>query len=477
MAQAEGETQQVAETQNMPHTETERRQEFDLEIKKICGPIVADFEERLESTLAYTAAKQNPDDKLKGAQGLVLPDLAKKQIINRIQEVLANAVFGVDMSSQEAEMPPLSEEIRRKIDDGVMTPLDLVNGEFGSRYAPACVVDAGSPLSESLLASQRLRGNSAKVFHARRQDTCPTKISRDCAFSYPTKGLFDAISNFNAEPVQDGMIRFNLGSATLTMRGYGTPQPAEAGSYMHWHCPKNNPGAAEHDFSKCGGLYANACNIATVWNAAMWASMGKPDPSTDEYQKFMDDVAYSKRDVEDVTGAMAYMYNKRPKEMAGLMQVCYSHLPEMDNTGKHPNTADLYRHVSTIKDQDELDRRLGLIASRKAGEWSDEAHWRSATKVHDIAPTRERQPAPKMHMVPPEKYCFDIADHRFPGAKTRTRNDEWGRGGKGNHRNNSTVTRITRRRNMYKEAAEAQRPASPAKGNHGGFQGAYRRRR
>jgi len=410
---------------------------------------------------------------------------------NRIQEVLSQHSFGKQMSDPTALIPDdaLSDELKAKIDSEEFGPLDLVNGEFGSKYAPRDVLLEGSPFPSMTMASQRLPGNSAKVWWARKEDSCPTKINRDRAFCYPVKDLLDTVSNLDAEPSKEGMIRFNLPAAAITMRGYGTPQPAPVESYVHWYCKENNPGAEEHDFSKSGVLYRNTCNLATVWNASMWHSMGKPDPSTPEYDKFMNDVAYSKHDVEQAYGAIAYMYNRHPEKVKNFMTVAFSHLPEMDNTGKHPNTAELYRHVSTIQDEAELQKRLDLIATRKAGEWSDEAHWRSTMNIKDApAPTQQRPPATKMHMVPPEKYCFDIADHRYPGSKCTDSRNEWGQNTL--RRQNSTVTRVSRKRDMYKQAAQAVRSQNrpqnrsqtrpqrrPSPEPQDGFQGAYRRRR
>ena len=65
--------------------------------------------------------------------------------------------------------------------------------------------------------------------------------------------------------------------------------------------------------------------------------------------------------------------------------------PQALHDGKHPNTAKLYKHISTIRSKESLDTQLELFRSKNNGEWSDAQYYTDIITGNPQSPARNSE--------------------------------------------------------------------------------------
>ena len=347
------------------------------------GPIMEKIEELIRLNLLESLVQTTPEKALQTLDFFEIGGEKLQRIANKTTSVLSPSGWRVSMASPEAEIPAghVNTDIRNRIEAGDIGIWELCNEtDVGLKRVDESFAEEESCMNRLFLSKQYAKGSSPVVFYSRLRDCCASRICGDERNSFK----FADVWNMTSPPFQrrtdpttgepfPGAV-FSLPQAVLSFRSYGAPK-LEPGQYLHWSCPTNDPGAKGVDISKCGAGWGTAESLARAWNSAIWVASGSPDPTTTEYKHLMQDSAFTPEEVYETMECLALIFNKDPKGAAEQMELCFSNLPQSQHEGKHPNTAKLYKHISTIHSKESLSTQLELLHSKNKGEWSDEQHY------------------------------------------------------------------------------------------------------
>ena len=330
----------------------------------VAGPVI---EHTLMHRLlmAYGGSQLDPEEFRKGVANMTQ---YREDMVDKLQKSTSTIMLKCGLRVPVQDMAVLDEssvpaDLARDIKAGKVTLADLCRDPRAGNLSFKCGYgeDTDLELPASMLnpfSAQRINS----LCESEKTGRLPKGHNTDMSMSIDAHRFWQYACNYEKRDA-DGMRTLSVIAAIVTLNNTARPKGAvDLKEAMYLVCPANCLGHPQ-SLDSSGTLYKSAMQVAQAWNATVDASSGSPAEGTAAWTEIQKDM-FTKEMVITGLSALGMLVKYRPEETEQEARVCFGHVPR-SVVVRHPATAALYTHISTVHSAAEMQHRLDLARQVK----------------------------------------------------------------------------------------------------------------
>ncbi len=329
-------------------------------------------------------------------------------IVDKLQKSASTIMLKCGMRVPVDEMAVLDEssvpeDLAMEIKAGKVTLADLCKDPRAGNLVFECGYGENTDLE---LPASMMNPFSAHKINALLESERTGRMQKaqntDMAMSIRAEDFWQYACNYKQKDAQ-GKRMVSLIAAFATLNNTARPKGAvDLKEAVYLVCPENCLGHPR-SLESSGTLYKSAMQIAQSWNATVYASSGSPVEGTPAWTEIHKDM-FTKEMVVTAASALGMLVKYRTEETEAEARVCFGHV-QQSVVVRHPATAALYTHISTVHSSDEMRHRLDL--SRQVKDMYAEED-----KAVETDPKPKRRGMTDIKLVHPKEFQWYIPSKR-----------------------------------------------------------------